>query len=417
MSKYATRLGPGLIDWSENLPDLGRFPGTSRPTLSNERLWKLNDVKANKEGPRHMVYWVGTKPKIEDGTVDAEPYFIKETYQGQWKDNMKHGYGVQTYKNGDRYEGQWLRDKRHGEGVLWVRVPGSKSKFRREFTGGWFEDKRCGAGTCYYSNADRYEGQWRDGKRHGQGHMHYVNGDIYEGSWLNNSRHGYGAHTSANGDVYQGYWYNDLKEGAGALYFFTSGRVLTGEWCQNQMKTGVLCKAEEAPGEVKAVGRLAAIQRRQVPIQKLELKDPVEVLRQSLEQIRKDRFFRLRPKEAQEWQENEQRKADELAERTRMAEEAIADHFNDVGSFQNVDEDLASTVSGSLSTDRPESAYSSNGSPLHARSPGHADAEKSKDNKKNVGTIGDLRTIDTLGHSPSPTRKRLGEMGQKLIQQ
>eukprot|EP00388_Colpodella_angusta_P000364 GDKJ01001350.1.p1 GENE.GDKJ01001350.1~~GDKJ01001350.1.p1 ORF type:complete len:421 (-),score=73.17 GDKJ01001350.1:183-1412(-) len=406
MSRFATRLGPGLVDWSENLPDQGRFPGTARPSLNTDRLWRINDEKANKDGARHMIYWVGTKPNKEDGFPEEQPYFIRETYQGQWKENMKHGYGVQTFKNGDRYEGQWLRDKRHGEGVLWVKVPGSKTKFRREFTGGWFEDKRCGAGTCYYPNADRYEGQWRDGKRHGQGCMHYVNGDVYEGTWSNDKRHGYGSHTSANGDVYQGYWFDDLKEGAGALYFFTTGRVLTGEWCKDQMKTGVLCKAEEAPGEIRAVGRLAAIQRRQVPIQKLELKDPVEVLRKSLEEVRKERFFRLCPQEAAEWKANEEKRIAMESEKNIRLDNNIP-HGEGSNTGDELDDHHGRFENSSASSTMSSFSHHFHGSP---------NAKPSLAQGHN-NTIGDLKTMDTLNVSPhSPPRKRLGEAGQSLLQ-
>lgn len=39
------------------------------------------------------------------------------TYEGEWKNDLKHGYGVYIYANGDKYEGQWFNDSRHGIGT------------------------------------------------------------------------------------------------------------------------------------------------------------------------------------------------------------------------------------------------------------------------------------------------------------
>jgi hypothetical protein len=35
-------------------------------------------------------------------------------YEGEWKDDVKHGYGVKTWANGDRYEGEWRDGTKHG---------------------------------------------------------------------------------------------------------------------------------------------------------------------------------------------------------------------------------------------------------------------------------------------------------------
>ena len=50
-------------------------------------------------------------------------------------DDVKEGYGVLTYVNGERYEGYWKADKAHGKGTL------------------------------TYSTGDRYIGDWVAGKK------------------------------------------------------------------------------------------------------------------------------------------------------------------------------------------------------------------------------------------------------------
>jgi len=39
-------------------------------------------------------------------------------YDGEWKEDMKHGKGKMIYKNGNVYEGEWYKD--HKKGILSV---------------------------------------------------------------------------------------------------------------------------------------------------------------------------------------------------------------------------------------------------------------------------------------------------------
>ena len=73
-----------------------------------------------------------------EGRQDARP----------WKDS--------TWYNGNVYEGEWRDDKRHGHGK------------------------------CTFSTGDVYEGEWKDGKKHGRGKYTYSTGDVYEGEWKDN---------------------------------------------------------------------------------------------------------------------------------------------------------------------------------------------------------------------------------------
>ncbi len=57
-------------------------------------------------------------------------------YQGQYKDDKKHGYGVYTWADGRCYEGYWFRGKQHGLGTYLVPKDG-KVKF-----GLWEDGKR-----------------------------------------------------------------------------------------------------------------------------------------------------------------------------------------------------------------------------------------------------------------------------------
>ena len=39
-------------------------------------------------------------------------------YEGEFKDDMKHGEGKFTYANGDVYEGDYADDEAHGKGKI-----------------------------------------------------------------------------------------------------------------------------------------------------------------------------------------------------------------------------------------------------------------------------------------------------------
>ena len=58
-------------------------------------------------------------------------------YQGQWKDNQRHGNGRCYFYNGDLYEGEWVKGKRQGKG------------------------------TAFLQTGERYVGMWEGDRRHG----------------------------------------------------------------------------------------------------------------------------------------------------------------------------------------------------------------------------------------------------------
>ena len=82
-------------------------------------------------------------------------------YDGQSKEGMSHGQGVDRFPNGSLYEGYWLKDKMHGDGEL--RWP-NRSVYKSQ----WLEGKQHDQGVHRaYDCAVMYEGQYRLGKMHG----------------------------------------------------------------------------------------------------------------------------------------------------------------------------------------------------------------------------------------------------------
>ena len=45
----------------------------------------------------------------------------KSFYDGDWVNNVRHGWGTRQYPSGNMYQGMWFNNVRHGEGTMkWV---------------------------------------------------------------------------------------------------------------------------------------------------------------------------------------------------------------------------------------------------------------------------------------------------------
>ena len=42
----------------------------------------------------------------------------KSYYDGDWVNNVRHGWGTRQYPTGNLYQGMWFNNVRHGEGTM-----------------------------------------------------------------------------------------------------------------------------------------------------------------------------------------------------------------------------------------------------------------------------------------------------------
>lgn len=272
-----------------------------------QQLWKTNDARANKSGTRRTVYWVKRTPprppgeRVSAGRVVGGPnYELSSTYSGAWRDNKKHGFGTQVYRNGNQYDGEWVDGRREGHGTLYVRKGG---KLVKVYAGGWVRGRKGGLGVQHFSDDSRYEGEWENGQRHGTGSAWFANGDVYVGDYVEGKRSGTGTMTYANGNIYEGSWLNDMREGAGILYFAAADKVLDAEWAADIARCSVYVDAstffgsEDAPGGPRADASGEALlarfrsgaARAKEPLPELGLADVDAVLARRVNQIQEER--------------------------------------------------------------------------------------------------------------------------------
>ena len=177
----------------------------------------------------------GDRAKIYVPTADKEH---PNTYQGQWAKGRKEGLGEHITEK-TRYVGEWKAGMRDGDGTLWTR-PNREAEWVRVYKGGWRQDKRHGRGVNFYANGDVYDGFFENGLRSALGKLFLANGDRIEGQFRNDHAEGWATLYRANGDWYEGYWLGGLREGPGVWYFATKQQCLKGEWHKNIAKCGVM---------------------------------------------------------------------------------------------------------------------------------------------------------------------------------
>jgi len=86
-------------------------------------------------------------------------------YQGEWKADMQHGKGKQTWPDGRVYEGQYDSGRFSGRG----RMEWKKEDGKLVYDGEYKDDQKHGHGKFTWANGRTYEGEWNCGKRHGRG--------------------------------------------------------------------------------------------------------------------------------------------------------------------------------------------------------------------------------------------------------
>eukprot|EP00435_Cladocopium_sp_Y103_P044172 s1820_g12.t1 len=171
------------------------------------------------------------------------------TYSGQWKGNMRHGFGIHVEADGSTYEGQWIEDKAHGTGRLehsdgatydgnwrgsmkhgqgtYVHSDGSK------YTGDWLNDLQSGNGSEEWSDGATYSGQYLAGRKNGKGKYTWPNGSYFEGQFVDNDIHGYGVYVWTDGCIYKGQWAKQQMDGEG-IFEYPDGRKYEGNYVKSQ---------------------------------------------------------------------------------------------------------------------------------------------------------------------------------------
>lgn len=100
-------------------------------------------------------------------------------YTGDFKDGKPDGKGSVSFDSGGYYEGDFKNGWRHGKGLY--RYPGGG----RTYEGDFFEDLRTGFGKLTDRDGRTWEGEFLNGECNGKIKLTFANGDTLEGTWSN----------------------------------------------------------------------------------------------------------------------------------------------------------------------------------------------------------------------------------------
>jgi len=143
----------------------------------------------------------------KNGKGKLEDFVQKLEYIGDFKDNMKEGFGEEKYQDGSKYIGQFKQNMKNGKGNLII--DGDK---------------------CY-----GYSGMFKNDKIAGKGKFKWSEDKQYIGEWDNDEISGYGI--LHEGKIIRiGTFQHDLKEGYGTMFYTDQNCALLGKWEKNFME-------------------------------------------------------------------------------------------------------------------------------------------------------------------------------------
>ena len=137
----------------------------------------------------------------KNGKGKLEDFVRKLEYNGDFKENMKDGFGEEKYQDGSIYKGEFKKNMKNGKGNL---ILGGGNGFG--YCGMFRDDKICGKGKFKWNENKEYIGDWEDDEINGYG--------IF--------REGKMRHV--------GFFEHNLKEGFGATFYVEQNFALLGKW-------------------------------------------------------------------------------------------------------------------------------------------------------------------------------------------
>ena len=132
-------------------------------------------------------------------------------YEGEWKNSLKDGIGIETYQK-NYYQGDFKNGKRNGIGeYFW-----EKDVF---YSGEWNDNCMNGEGIYYFSKDAWYEGSFYSNKMEGFGILNVNKSKIYVGFFKNDYKNGFGIKIWDNDKkAYVGFWKNNKQDGFGKSF-------------------------------------------------------------------------------------------------------------------------------------------------------------------------------------------------------
>lgn len=196
-----------------SLPQTDTSSGSSLvKILTFDGLWFDGEFSKGKLNYNDGLIYEGRFTDNMASGVCKITYPDKNTYLGDVKYDLKHGWGVYKFPNGSYYKGDFKGETRTGSGEYY------NATKKIKYVGDYFLDFKHGNGRITYADGAFYEGGWIKNKMYGHGILEKANGNVYTGDFKNGKKHGTGTMKNrADKWIYIGEWKHGKFDGKGAL--------------------------------------------------------------------------------------------------------------------------------------------------------------------------------------------------------
>lgn len=160
------------------------------------------------------------------------------SYEGEYLDSKRHGFGTYYYKDGNLcYAGGWKEDRRDGLGVSF------RDSDHALHVATWQDGKPQGLVTLFDKDGNlRYSGRMEDGKKEGAGVMiDGKDGTVFVGQFSGGEATGLGSAFDQDGRLlYYGGWKDGRRHGQGTEFDRNGVVIFDGEFRDGKYYNGVL---------------------------------------------------------------------------------------------------------------------------------------------------------------------------------
>jgi len=211
--------GKGAITWSNGVRYEGEFvdglfQGSGHYQRPDGVVYDGEFARGDMNGWGVMVLSATRRYEGEfsDGNFSGHGTYVtdRETYRGEFRDDLYHGKGQLDSSDGDSYTGEFIAGEFHGQGMF-------RSAEGDTWAGSFERGALSGPGTFKSAEGDTYAGEFRTWKFHGHGTYTNTRGDQYIGSFIDGEFTGEGRFVGADGSRYRGSFRDWEYDGQGLL--------------------------------------------------------------------------------------------------------------------------------------------------------------------------------------------------------
>ena len=169
--------------------------------------------------------------EVLDNKISGFGYFENckngTKYEGEWKNSLRNGFGIENYDDGSFYKGHFMNGTKFGIGVYkWI----DKSSYEGE----WLNNFIHGYGQYIFADGSIYTGKWNYNKMDGLGEFWYPSQKTYFGFFKDNIRNGFGMlFSSEDQKAFIGFWSDNKQNGLGQ--FINNNKSIYGKWANGKL--------------------------------------------------------------------------------------------------------------------------------------------------------------------------------------